>query len=179
MTLGAATAFAQHTVVKKNGVAGRIETDYNAADKAIEMRTIGADGKLQQKVNYEYLPGYYDPQQTDTTYWPNGHLRKVSHHTYDESANFTGEFIQTFDEAGKQIAGHKLTHDPWTGTYRCAEWNVAAQDYRAVACPSGEEEGGGGGVQEPKKFTYDEVMKNLEVARKTARRESEVWAHAA
>jgi hypothetical protein len=166
-------AHAQRTVVKKNGVGGRIETDYNVADKAVEMRTIGPDGKLQQKVNYEYLPGYYDPQQTDTTYWPNGQLCKVSRHTYDESANFIGEFIRTFDQAGKQIAGHKLTHDPTRGTYRCEEWNVATQDYRAVACPSGEEEGGRGGAEEPKKFSYEEVMKHLEAARKAAAREQE------
>jgi len=172
LTLGADSALAQHTVVKKNGVGGRIETDYNAADKAIEMRTIGPDGKVEQKVNYEYLPGYHVPQQTDTTYWPNGQLRKVSRHTYDENANFTGEFIQTFDEGGKQIAGHKLTHDPWKGTYRCAEWNASAQDYRAVACPAGEEEGGGG-AQELTKFTYDEVMKNLDAARKNAARDKE------
>jgi hypothetical protein len=173
LSVAASPAIAQHTVVNKNGVGGRIETDYNAADKAIEMRTIGPDGKVQQRVNYENLPGYYVPQQTDTTYWPNGQLRKVSRHTYDENANFTGEFIQTFDEAGKQIAGHKLTHDPWKGTYRCAEWNVATQDYRAVACPSGEEEGGGGGAEEPKKFSYDEVMKYLEAARNNAAREKE------
>ncbi|HTR26358.1 MAG TPA: hypothetical protein VMI10_20470 [Terriglobales bacterium] len=161
---------AQRTTVEKNGVGGRIETDFNAGGKATEMRTIGPDGKVQQKVNYEYLPGYYVPQQTDTTYWPNGKLRKVSRHTYDESANFTGEFIQVFDEEGKQISGHRLTHDPQRGTYRCADWNATAQDYRAIPCPSGEEEGGGGGGDEPRKFTYDEVMKHLEAARKEAAR---------
>ncbi len=34
-------AFAQRTVVEKNGVGGRIETDYNAAGKVTEMRTVG------------------------------------------------------------------------------------------------------------------------------------------
>ena len=164
----AGTVLAQHTAVAKNGVGGRIETDFDAADKATEMRTIGPDGKLQQKVNYEYLPGYYGPQQTDTTYWPNGNLRKVSRHTYDESTNFTGEFIQVFDETGQQVSGHKLTHDPLRGTYRCAEWNAAAHDYRAALCPSGEEEGSVGGGGSAKKFTYDEVMKHLELARKDA-----------
>ena len=172
LACGAATAMAQHTVVEKNGVAGRIETDYNAAGKAIEMRTIGADGKLQQKVDYEYVPGYYGAQQTDTTYWPNGLVRRVARNTYDESSNFTGEFLQIFDESGKQIAGHKLTHDPWTGVYRCSEWNVAAQNYRAVACPAGEEDSGR--PEEPKKFTYDEVMKNLEAARTTAQRDQKI-----
>jgi hypothetical protein len=168
---GASIVVAQRTTVEKNGLAGTIETDYNAAGKASEMRTIGADGKLQQRVQYENLPGHYGPDQTDTTYWPNGQRRKVAHKTYDESANFTGEFIQTFDESGKQIAGHKLEHDPLTGTYRCSEWNTAGQDYRAVECPSGEEEGGGNAA--PKKFTYDEVMKHLDAARKTARQEWE------
>ena len=167
-----ATGVAQHTVVEKNGVAGRIETDFNAADKATQMRTIGADGKLQQKVDYQYLPGYYVAQQTDTTYWPTGQVRKVVHHAYDQSANFTGEFIQLFDESGKQIAGHKLTHDPWTGVYRCSEWSVAAQDYRAVDCPAGEEDRGE--AEEPKKFTYDEVTNNLEAARNTARRQQKM-----
>lgn len=163
---------AQRTAVEKNGVGGRIETDYDAAGKATEMRTIGADGKVQQKVNYEYPPGYYAPQQTDTTFWPNGNVRKVSRHTYDESGNFTGESVEEFDEAGKQTSGHKLTHDPKRGTYRCAEWKAAARDYRSVACPAGEEEsGGGGGGEPPKKFTYDEVMKHLDAARKEQARE--------
>jgi hypothetical protein len=168
----AAAVMAQHTVVEKNGLNGRIETDYNATGKATEMRTIGADGKLQQKVDYQYLPGFYVAQQTNTTYWPSGQLRRVARNTYDESANFTGEFIQAFDESGKQIGGHKLTHDPWTGVYRCSEWNVAAQDYRALDCPSGEE--GRGGAEELKTFTYEEVMKNLEAARQTARREQKI-----
>lgn len=167
LVCSAATGMAQRTVVEKNGAGGRIETDYNAADKATEMRTIGGDGKLQQKVDYEYLPGYYAAQQNDTTYWPNGQVRRVARNTYDESANFTGEFIQVFDESGKQIEGHKLTHDPWTGVYRCSDWNVAAQDYRAIDCPAGEEERGE--AEKLKTFTYDEVMKHLEAARETAR----------
>ena len=170
----AATVFAQHTVVEKNGLAGTIETDYNAAGKAMEMRTIGTDGKLQQKVDYEYLPGYQVPQQTDTTYWPNGQFRKVARHTYDESANFTSEVVQIFDESGKQIAGHKLTHDPWSGAYRCFEWNAASGNYKDVACPSGEE--GSGGNEEPKKFTYDEVMKHLDAARDAVRKAAKISA---
>ena len=172
LVCSAATGMAQHTVVEKNGLNGSIETDYNAAGKATEMRTIGADGKLQQKVDYEYRPGFYLAQQTNTTYWPSGQLRRLARNTYDDSANFTGEFIQAFDESGKQTGGHKLTHDPWTGVYRCSEWNVAAQDYRAIDCPSGEEERGG--AEERKTFTYDEVMKNLEAARSTAQRERKI-----
>lgn len=168
----ACVATAQHTTVAKNGDGGRIETDYNAAGKVTEMRTFGADGKLQQKAHYEYLPGYYGAQQTDTTYWSSGKVRKQVRHTYDESTNFTGESIQTFDESGKQVGGHKLTHVPWTGVYRCSEWNRAAQDYKAVECPSGEEESGG--AREIPKFTYDEVTKNLEAARNAAQPEQQI-----
>jgi hypothetical protein len=166
-----ATAVAQHTVVEKNE-GGRIESDYNAAEKITEMRTFGADGNLQQKVDYEYLPGYYVAQQTSTSYWPNAKVRRVARNTYDESANFTGEFIELFDPTGKQIAGHKLSHDPWTGVYRCSEWSVATQGYRSLECPAGEEESGG--ADEVKKFTYDEAMRNLEIARKAARKEEKM-----
>jgi hypothetical protein len=172
LVLSTVPASAQHTVVEKNGVSGRIETDYNAAGKAIEMRTIAADGRVEQKVNYQYLPGYYVAQKTDITYWPNGRVRRVARNTYDQSANFTGEFLQMFDETGKQIGGHKLTHDPWTGVYRCSEWNAGAQDYRAIECPAGEEERGA--EEESKTFTYDEVMKNLVAARANAVREQKV-----
>jgi len=170
LVASAEIAEAQRTAVDKNGVGGRIETDYNAAEKVTQMRTIGADGKLQQKVEYEYRPGYYVAQKTDTTYWPNGKARRIAHNSFDESSNFTGEFIQVFDESGKQVAGHRLTHDPWTGIYRCAEWESRAQDYRTIQCPGGEEEGGGGKTEAPKKFTYEEVMKHLDAARENARK---------
>src|SRR5579872_26344 len=164
--MGGQAVVGQHTVVSNNGVGGKIEMDYNAAEKVTEMRTIGADGKLQQKADYEYLPGYYSAQQTDTTYWPNGNVRKMARHTYDENSNFLGEFIQVFDESGKQVGGHKLTHDPWTNIYRCSEWNAALVDYKAVECPSGEE--GGGEGHEARKFTYEEVMRHVDAARKKA-----------
>ncbi|MGO9519862.1 MAG: hypothetical protein ACLPND_22725 [Candidatus Korobacteraceae bacterium] len=164
-----AIAVAQHTEVRNNGVNGKIEMDYNAAGKVTETRTVGPDGKVQQKVDYEYLPGYYGAQQTDTTYWPNGKVRRIAHNTYDESSNFTGEFIQVFDESGKQTGGHKLTHDPWTGVYRCNEYDAATQKYKPVPCPSGEE--AAGGAEQVKNFTYEEVMHHLEAARKSARQE--------
>jgi hypothetical protein len=170
--LACSAAMAQHTAVENNGAGGRIETDYNPADKITQMRTLGPDGKLQQKVDYEYLPGYYVAQQTDTSYWPNGEVRRVARNTYDASANFTGEFIELYDESGKVTAGHKLTHDPWTGVYRCSEWNIATRDYRAIECPAGEEESGE--APEIKKFTYDEVMRNLDAARQAARREQKI-----
>ena len=171
LACSAGLATAQHMEVRKNG-AGTIELDYNAAGKVTETRTVGPDGKVQQKVDYEYLPGYFGAQQTDTTYWPDGKVRRIARNAYDESSNFTGEFIQTFDESGKQIGGHKLTHDPWTGIYRCSEWNVAAQDYKPIPCPAGEEESGGG--EQVRKFTYDEVMRHLDAARKAARQEQKI-----
>jgi len=171
LACSAVTGFAQHTTVKDAGGGRKIEMDYNAAGQVTQQRTLGADGKVQQKTDFEYLPGYFGAQQTDTSYWPDGKVHKITRNTYDQSSNFTGEFIQVFDESGQQIAGHKLTHDPWTGVYRCNEWNVAAQDYKAIPCPAGEESGG---AEEVKNFTYDEVMQHLEAARKTARQEQKI-----
>ena len=166
LSCNAIVGAAQHTAVKDAGSGRKIELDYDASDKVTQQRTIGPDGKVQEKVDYEYLPGYMGPQQTNTTYWPDGKIRKITRVTYDESSNFTGEFIQVFDESEKQIAGHKLTHNPWTGVYTCAEWNTAAQGYKPVECPAGEESSGTPEVV--KKFTYDEVVKALDGARKTA-----------
>ncbi len=163
LTGSAAASFGQQTVVRDAGGGRKIELDYNTVGKVIQQRTLGPDGKLLSKVDFEYKPGYLGAQQTDTSYWPDGKIHKITRNTYDESSNFTGEFIQVFDESGKQIAGHRLTHDPWTGVYSCQEWNVAAQDYRAIECPSGEESRG---PEEVRKFTYDEVMQHLQTARK-------------
>ena len=96
----------------------------------------------------------------------------IAHNTYDESSNFTGESIQVFDESGKQTGGHKLTHNPWTGVYRCNEWNVAAQNYQPIPCPAGEESESG--PEQLKTFTYDEVMQHLDAARKAARQEQKI-----
>jgi hypothetical protein len=172
LVCGAATTVAQHTVVQEAGAGRKVEMDYDAAGKVTQTRTIGADGKLEQKSDFEYRLGNFVAQQTDTSYWPDGKVRKVVRNTYDESANFTGEFIQVFDESGRQVAGHKLTHDPWTGVYRCNEWNVAAQDYKPIQCPAGEESAGG--REQVKTFTYDEVMQHLDSARKTARQEQKI-----
>src|SRR5208282_2282595 len=54
----------------------------------------------------------------------------------------------------------------------CNEWNAAAQDYKPIPCPAGEESQGG--AEQVKKFTYDEVMQHLEAARKTARQQQKV-----
>jgi hypothetical protein len=163
VTCSAALSFAQKTVVQDAGGGRKLEFDYNAAGQVTEQRTIGPDGKLLQRVDFEYHPGFFGADQTNTSYWPDGKVNKVARNTYDASSNFTGEFIQVFDESGKQVAGHRLTHDPMTNVYACAEWNAAAQNYKSIACPAGEESGGS---EEVKKFTYDEIMQHLDAARK-------------
>jgi hypothetical protein len=163
----ALAAFGQHTTVQDAGGGRKIELDYNSANQVVQTRTIGPDGKLMQKVDYEYQPGYAGPQQTTISYWPDGktpHI--VTRVTYDESSNFTGELAQLFDESGKQIGGHQLTHDPWTNVYGCADWNTAAQSYKPIECPAGEE--AAGGAAEARKFTAAEVTQHLEAARKAA-----------
>ncbi len=164
---GAALSFAQKTVVQDAGGGRKLEFDYNAAGLVTEQRTIGADGKLEQKVNYEYPPGYFVANQSVTFYWPDGKVHRITKNTYDASANFLGEFVQEFDESGKHVAGHRLTHDPMTNVYICADWSPAAQNYKYIPCPAGEESGGTE-PKEAKKFTYDEVMQHLDAARKAS-----------
>ncbi len=166
----AALGFAQHSVVQDADGGRKTELDYDPTDRVAQQRTIGADGKLMEKIDYEYLPGYFGPQQTNTAYWPNGKVRKITQVTYDESSNFTGEVIRVFDESESQVAGHKLTHNPWTGVYTCADWNVAEQAYKSVECPSGEESSGAG--EKVRKFTRQEVMQALDAARTTAQQET-------
>ncbi len=164
----AAPSFAQKTEVRDAGGGRKLEFDYNAAGQVTEQRTIGADGKLLERVDFEHRPGFYGADQTNTSYWPDGKVQKITRNTYDASSNFTGEFVQVFDESGKQVAGHRLTHDPMTNFYVCADWNVAAQNYKFIPCPSGEESGGGEPKQ-AKQFTYDEMMQHLNAARKASR----------
>ena len=166
LTCSAALSFAQKTVVQDAGGGRKLEFDYNAAGQVTEQRTIGADGKLEQRADYEHRPGYYVADQTTTSYWPDGKVHRITKNTYDATANFTGEFVQDFDEAGKQIGGHRLTHDPMTNVFICKDWNAAGQDYKVTECPTGEESGGG--PEEVKKFTYDDVMQHLNAARKAA-----------
>jgi hypothetical protein len=167
--------FAQKTVVQDGGGGRKLEFDYNAAGQVTQQRTLAADGKLEQKVDYEHRPGYYVADQTTTFYWPDGKVRRTTKNTYEASANFTGEFVQDFDEAGKQVGGHRLTHDPMTNVYTCADWNSSTQTYKSIECPAGEE---GGQPEEVKKFTYDEVMQHLDAARKAAGEAQKVKAKA-
>ena len=157
---------AQRTVVQDAGGGRKLELHYNAAGKVTEIRTLGPEGQVLQVQTMDYPPGSYVPQNTATSYWPNGKVHRITRDTYDNNANFTGEFIDLFDEAGKQTAGHKLVHDPQTNTYHCQEWNVDAQKYLHVDCPAGEESGGA--EETVKKFTQDEVMQQLAGARAEA-----------
>ena len=163
LTCSAALSFAQKTVVQDAGGGRKLEFDYNAAGQVTQQRTVGLDGKLEQKVDYEHRPGYYVADQTSASYWPDGKVQRITKDTYDANANFLGEFVQDFDEGGKQVGGHRLTHHPMTNVYTCADWNTAAQNYTSIECPAGEESGGS---EEVKKFTYDEVMQHLDTARK-------------
>ena len=137
LTCSAAPGFAQKTVVQDAGGGRKLEFDYNAAGQVTQQRTIGADGKLQQKVDYEHRPGYFVADQTTTFYWPDGKVRRITKTTYDATANFLGEFVQDFDETGKQIGGHRVTHDPMTNVYTCKDWNTASQDYKVIGMSSG------------------------------------------
>lgn len=166
-TVSATPSYAQRTVVQQSGGGRKIELHYNAADQVTEIRTLGADGQLLQSQILEYPAGSYVPQTTSTSYWPNGKVHRITRETYDNNANFTGEVIQVFDESGKQISGHQLTHDPQTNFYHCADWDVSAQKYLTIDCPAGEESSGP--PEAVKKFTQEEVTQQLEHARQAAR----------
>jgi len=165
-TARAVPGYAQRTVIQQSGGGRKMELHYNAADQVTEIRTLGADGQLLQSQILEYPEGSYVPLTTSTSYWPNGKVHKITRDTYDNNANFTGEFIQVFDESGKQISGHQLTHDPQTNFYRCTDWNVSAQKYQTIDCPAGEESSGAPEVV--KKFTQEEVTQQLTKARQAA-----------
>ncbi|MGA2370136.1 MAG: hypothetical protein ACLPPV_24485 [Candidatus Korobacteraceae bacterium] len=162
--------YAQRTVVQQSGGGRKLELHYNAADQVTEIRTIGSDGQLLQKQVLEYPVGGYVPQTESTSYWPDGKVHKITRDTYDNNANFTGEFIQVFDESGKQISGHQLTHDPQTNFYHCTDWNVSTQKYLNIDCPAGEESSGP--PEAVKKFTQEEVTEQLAKARQAAQRPS-------
>jgi YD repeat-containing protein len=164
--LASIPCLAQHTVTQDAGGGRKVELQYNAAGQITETRTLGPDGKILERDVLNYSPGGYVPQATSTSYWPNGKIHRAAQNTYDNNSNFTGEFIQVFDDSGKQTAGHRLTHDPQSNVYHCADWNIAAQDYKAIECPSGEESSGT--PETVKKFTQEEVMQQLSRARQAS-----------
>jgi hypothetical protein len=161
-----APAAAQRTVTKDAGSGRKIVLHYNAADQIVETDTLGPNGELLEKNVLEYRPNAYVPQNNNTSYWPNGKPHKITHNTYDDNSNFTGEFVQVYDESGKQIAGHRLVHDPIANTYHCQDWNTASQNYVARECPAGEE--AAGGPETVKTFTQQEVDEQLARARRAA-----------
>ena len=140
----------------------KIVLHYNAADQIIETDTMGANGELLQKNLLEYKPNFYVPQSLDTSYWPNGKPHRVNQNTYDENSNFLGEFLQIFDESGKLIGGHRLTHDPVANTYTCQEWNATTQKWAPHECPAGEE--AQGTPETAKVFTQQDVDQQLQRA---------------
>ena len=164
LTCSAAPSFAQKTVVQDAGGGKKLEFDYNAAGQVTEQRTVGADGKLEQKVDYEHRPGYYVADQTTTFYWPDGKVHRITRAPTMRTANFRASSSRTSMRRGKQIGGHRLTHDPMTNVYTCTDWNMPAQDYKVIGMSSGR--GIRSGSEEVKKFTYDEVMQHLDAARK-------------
>ncbi|MGH9452748.1 MAG: hypothetical protein ACRD2O_02120 [Terriglobia bacterium] len=169
----AAGCFAQRTVVQDAGAGKKMELVYDAAGNVAETKTLSADGKLIEKVQYVRRPGFYAPQQISTGYWPGGKsVRTFSEVNYDENTNFTREIIRVFDQAGKQTKGIKLTHDPFTGIYACYHWDAGAAAYEANKCPAGE--GSSEGHEETKALTYAEVMKQLAFARQARAEEEKI-----
>src|SRR5579863_4268438 len=150
---------AQRVSTQDAGGGRKLELHYDAAGQVTETRTIGPDGKVLEKDTLEYPPGALVPQTLSTSYWPNGQAKKVTHNTYDNTSNFTGEFVAIFDDTGKQTAGHRLSHDPQTNVYTCSQWNEAAGAYKSMDCPAGEESSGT--PETAKTFTADEVHQQL------------------
>jgi hypothetical protein len=168
IALFALTAVAQHTTTQDIGQGRKLVLHYNAADQITETDTLGPKGELLEKDLLEYKPNYYGAQSNKTGYWPNGKPHRATQDAYDENGNFLGQFIQVYDESGKQIAGHRLTHDPMSNVYHCEEWNVDAQKYIVRECPGGEESEGT--PETVKQFTQQEVEQQLHRARTAAER---------
>jgi len=168
--LSPSTCFGQHTEIRDAGGGRRLELVYDAAGHVVETRTVDMKGRLQGRVEHEYRPGFFVPQEITTSYWPDGKtVRSVARVLYDENANFTGEVLGLFNEAGVQAGGSKLTHDPFTGIYRCSKWDPSAHVYQTTECPATEES-----EEAPKKaegLTRNEAMNQLELARQARREE--------
>jgi YD repeat-containing protein len=171
--LSPSACFGQHTEFRDAGGGRRMEFVYDAAGHVVETRTVDKSGRLQGRVEHEYHPGFFVPQEITTSFWPDGKtVRSVGRVLYDENANFTGELLDLFNEAGVQAGGTKLTHDPFTGIYRCSKWDPSAHAYQATECPATEESAEA--PEKAKELTRNEAMKQLELARQARREEQKV-----
>lgn len=158
---------AQKTVVQDAGSGRKQELVYDASGRIVETRTLAPDGSILQRNALEFKPGFYVPQQANTSYWPGTrNVKLFARTTFDENANFTGELVENYDEAGKHISGHKLVHDPQTGAYRCWNWDPAGQKYDPVECPSGEESSQP--AEHVQRITYSQAAAFLAQARQAA-----------
>ena len=175
MLLAILGTFADHLVAQNQNVETRAagggqkeELVRDAAGQVVETRTIDASGKVRSRNTVDYQPGYYAPNTTTTSYYPDGKSVENSVKvTYDPSANFVSEVVEQYLQSGKHVGGHKLLHDPVTGEFRCWKWNEGSQKYHRVVCPSGEESG-----EKPpplKRLTQDEAIKLFEAARTAAK----------
>ncbi len=165
-----AACLGQRTIVRDAGGGRKIELIYDDSGQVVETRTVDLAGRLQVRVEHERRSGFLVPQEITTSYWPDGKaVRSVARVGYDENGNFTSEVIALFNPAGSQTGGSKLTHDPFKGIYRCSKWDTVRQDYQPSECPSTEQSAAAG--EEVKMLTYDEAMKQLEIAWQTRREE--------
>jgi hypothetical protein len=161
---------AQKTSVQDAGPGLKQEFDSDAAGRVIQGRTLTTDGKLQVKVEYFYNARGDVDKQVSTHYWPDGKsVQKIAQSTYDENTNFTSEFVDDYNQAGKHFRGHQVYRDVMTGIYRCLEWKDGQQKYVGIDCPASEESREG--PSEVRKITRDEVMQHLAIARGAAQAE--------
>ena len=162
LSLGSA-AMAQKTVVVDAAGGMKEELVYDSSGRVVETRTLDANGKVQVRSIFDFPSGFYaERRHTTTSYGPDGRsVQSASTEDYDENANFTQEVIALYDSTGKQTGGHKLTHDPMTGIYRCWNWDGARQSYQAIQCPAGEEESEPDAV---KPLTLEQATRQLAAA---------------
>jgi hypothetical protein len=162
-------ALGQKTVVRDAGAGMKEQVDYDASNQIVETRTIAADGKLLEKIDYQRV-GTFVKTTMSTSYWQDGKtVQKVTRETFDENENFLSEMIADYDKSGQQNGGHQLFHEPTTGMFRCLNWHADSRNYVPIDCPASEESG-----RTPPAFhkaTQDEVMKHLAAARKAAQAE--------
>jgi len=160
---GAQVGLAQRVVTQDAGAGKKMQLIYDDAGQVVETRTLDPAGHLMVVVQSEYRPGYLVPQHKTTTYTANGEtVDSVARVSFDPNGNFLSEIKSRFDPAGKQIAGTRVLHDPWTGIYQCAEWDAAKRNYKMAKCPAGE---GSGEAESPADLSREQIMKELEEAR--------------